>query len=110
LPTPDAPRQGRRGARAGSAHWKILRAPPRDGGALRRVLGDPAHLGHQLVAAHPDAAAHLGEVDLDAMFGEGEHPGVRVGVIAVDEGAVDVEEHCLSMFQTTPNSQLPTPK
>jgi hypothetical protein len=65
----------------------------RDALTLGRVLGDAAHGGHQLVAAHADAAAHMRRVDLDSGFGKRLHPGGRMGIVAVDERSIDVQEY-----------------
>jgi hypothetical protein len=47
----------------------------------------------QAIAAHADQLAHACERDLVAEFGESFDPCVRVGIVAIDERAIDVEEH-----------------
>src|SRR6185295_2022783 len=68
-------------------------APPlRDPLAKGGFLVDAGHRRHQLVAAHPDGAADVLELDLDPRLGKRLHPGVGVGVITVNEGTVDIEQ------------------
>ena len=59
-------------------------------GALRL---DPDRLRQQVVAAHADqrADALVGDVELE--LAEGVHPGAGVGVVAVHQGAVHVQDH-----------------
>ena len=57
------------------------------------VLLQPADLRHQLVAAHADAAPHVPELDRDAGLRECLYPRMRMCVVAVDQRAVNVEQH-----------------
>ena len=52
----------------------------------------PTSVGEHLVAAHADERPYAVEVDAVPSSGQRVHPRVRVRVVAVDEGAVDVED------------------
>ena len=65
----------------------------RDRGPFGRFFFESAHLGHELVATHADAAPHVCRVNGHAVLGEGFHPRVRVRIVAVDQRAVDIEQH-----------------
>ena len=59
---------------------------------FRRVLFHADELREHLVATHADEGPHACEGHLVARFGERIHPGERVGVVAVHERAVDIED------------------
>ena len=71
---------------------KNLAATLADTRALAAVMGYAGNMRHQLVAAHADGAAYPLGGHVEAGFVEGVDPGVGVGVVAVDERAVDVED------------------
>ena len=67
--------------------------------AMRRPSGDsslrPDTCGISLSPPMPIARRTRVGIDGDPGFGERLDPRARVGVVAVDERAVDVEDHCL---------------
>ena len=69
-----------------------LPAPLADARTLAAVLANARDVRHELVAAHPDSAAHPVVGDIDTRLVEGIDPGLGVGVVAVHERAVDVED------------------
>src|SRR6185503_19319593 len=64
----------------------------RDGLALRRVRGEAAGRGQELVPAHPDEGTDALVGDGVPRLLEGLHPGPGVGVVAVHEGPIHVED------------------
>src|SRR4051794_37090653 len=68
-------------------------APLADRLALGRVLLHADERGQELVATHADQRANACELHLMAVLGERIDPRPRVGVVAVDQRAVHVEDH-----------------
>src|SRR5207237_9967361 len=60
--------------------------------ALRRFDGYACELGQELVATFADERPDARKIDAPAAFGERLNPRPRVGVVAVDERSVDVED------------------
>ena len=76
--------------------------------ALRGILLDAGDGRHELVAAHADRAAYLIVRNRDPVFGERVDPRARVGVVAVDERAVHVEDHgCVVRRPSSDAASLP---
>src|SRR6185295_282105 len=60
--------------------------------AFTRISREPADFGEQLVAAHADQRPDARELHVPAALGERFDPRLRMGVVAVDERSVDVED------------------
>jgi len=69
-----------------------------------RLLGELQQRTDELVAAHADVPVDLPDRRPVAVLAEGTVPGARVLVVAVDEGAVDVEEDRRPLAQVTASS------
>jgi hypothetical protein len=60
--------------------------------ALRRIFTEMADVRHQLITAHTYRASYGRERHLNAVFRKRTDPCSSMGIVAVDESTVDIEE------------------
>jgi hypothetical protein len=95
-------------ARSGEGRevWEVafpedLPPPAADGLALRALGRQPRGRGEELVAAHPDQRTDTLERHRVAGLGQRLDPGPGVGVVAVDQGPVHVEDDAFDRSDET---------
>src|SRR4051794_8635088 len=76
-----------------------------DGYALHRVVLDASDRGQQLVTPHSDLRSHMLERHVASMTSKRIEPRMRVCVVAVEEGSVDVEEDRPNPRHGSPSSR-----